>query len=31
MSTLDTGLTFIRTASKRVSSASEWLAAGSRN
>ena len=25
MSTLDTGLTFIRTASKRVSSASEWL------
>lgn len=25
MSTLDTGLTFIRTASRRVSSASEWL------
>ena len=28
MSTLDTGLTFIRTASKRVSSASEWLSRG---
>ncbi|TXJ23395.1 MAG: two-component sensor histidine kinase, partial [Afipia sp.] len=25
MSTLDSGLTFIRTASKRVSSASEWM------
>ena len=25
MSTLDTGLTFIRTASRRVSRASEWL------
>ncbi|WP_204307712.1 hypothetical protein, partial [Klebsiella pneumoniae] len=25
ISTLDTGLTFIRTASRRVSSASEWL------
>src|SRR5690349_5261542 len=25
MSTLDTGLTFIRTASRRVSSASEWM------